>query len=117
MTAIERQPSRLARMARVLGFRLARHSERESGSAGPPIAVEGLGMPAWMPRDYSAFAREGMMRNPIVYRSIRMISEAAASVPLLLYEGEHEIEEHPLLDLLRRPGGGQTTTDFLEAWY
>src|SRR5690606_38679657 len=117
MTAIERQPSRLARMARALGIGRARNDEQKAGSSAPLIAVEGLGMPAWMPRDYSAFAREGMMKNPIVYRSIRMISEAAASVPLLLYEGEHEIEEHPLLDLLRRPGAGRTTADLLEAWY
>src|SRR5690606_31090160 len=117
MTAIERQPSRLARMARALGIGRARNGEQKAGSSAPLIAVEGLGMPAWMPRDYSAFAREGMMKNPIVYRSIRMISEAAASVPLLLYEGEHEIEEHPLLDLLRRPGFGRTSTDLLEAWY
>lgn len=117
MTAIERQPSRLARMARALGIGRARNGEQKAGSSAPLIAVEGLGMPAWMPRDYSAFAREGMMKNPIVYRSIRMISEAAASVPILLYEGEHEIEEHPLLDLLRRPGAGRTTADLLEAWY
>src|SRR5690606_31290729 len=80
-------------------------------------AVDGLGMPAWMPRDYSAFAREGMMQNPIVYRAIRMISEAAASVPLLLYEGDRELDEHPLLELMRRPGSGRTSADLLEAWY
>ena len=39
------------------------------------------------PRDYAAFAREGFMQNAIVYRSVRMIAEAAASVPLLLYDG------------------------------
>lgn len=83
----------------------------------PLVAVEGLGFPAWMPRDYGAFAREGMMQNPIVYRAVRMISEAAASVPLLLYEGERELDEHPFLDLLRRPGSARTTADLLEAWY
>ena len=35
-----------------------------------------------------------------------MIAEAAASVPLLLYQGDEEITEHPLLDLLARPNPG-----------
>jgi HK97 family phage portal protein len=46
-----------------------------------------------------------------------MIAEAAASIPLLLYEGANEIEEHPLLGLIRRPSLDHTGTDFLEAWY
>ncbi len=118
MTAVERQPSRLARMVRALSLRPGAESAgRKASSAAPLIAVEGLGQAAWMPRDYTAFAREGMIQNPIVYRAVRMISEAAASVPFLLYEGEREIEEHPLIELLRRPGPGRTTTDLMEAWY
>ncbi len=35
------------------------------------------------------------MQNPIVYRSVRMVAEAAASIPLLLYEGGEEHEAHP----------------------
>ncbi len=71
----------------------------------------------WSPRDYSAFAREGFMQNAIVYRSVRMIAEAAASVPLLAYDGDDELEQHPLLNLLARPSPDHTATDFLEAWY
>ena len=56
-------------------------------------------------------------RTPILYRAVRMIAEAAASVPLLLYQGEEEIAEHPLLDLLARPNPGATAPDLLEAWY
>jgi len=86
-------------------------------ATGPLIAYQNLGEPVWAPRDYSAFAREGFMQNAIVYRSVRMIAEAAASIPLLLYEGANEIEDHPLIDLLRRPSLDHTGTDFLEAWY
>ena len=57
------------------------------------------------------------MQNAIVYRCVRMIGEAAATIPLLLYEGEHEIEHHPLLDLIRRPSLDHTGTDFFESWY
>jgi HK97 family phage portal protein len=57
------------------------------------------------------------MQNAILYRAVRMISEAAASVPLLLYQGDEEITEHPLLALLARPNPGATAPDLCEAWY
>ncbi|HET6390781.1 phage portal protein [Hyphomicrobium sp.] len=92
-------------------------ANKKGTSTGPLIAYQNLGQPVWAPRDYAAFAREGFMQNAIVYRSVRMIAEAAASIPLLLYEGANEIEDHPLLDLIRRPSLDHTGTDFLEAWY
>ncbi|AHB49047.1 portal protein [Hyphomicrobium nitrativorans NL23] len=92
-------------------------NEAKASAAGPLIVLETLGRPVWTPRDYEAFAREGFMQNAIVYRAVRMISEAAASVPLLLYEGDAEIEQHPLLDLLARPSVDHTSADFLESWY
>ncbi len=95
----------------------ARLAEAKASAVGPLLAWEPLGQPVWAPRDYSAFAREGFMQNAIVYRSVRMIAEAAASVPLLLYEGDEEIERHPLLDLIAHPSPDQTTADFLEVWY
>jgi HK97 family phage portal protein len=81
------------------------------------LAWETLGQPVWSPRDYHAFASEGFMQNPIVYRSVRMIAEAAATIPLLLYERGYEHEQHPLLDLLARPSLDHTGTDLLESWY
>jgi HK97 family phage portal protein len=84
---------------------------------GPLVALDTLRQPVWAPRDYSAFAREGFMQNAIVYRSVRMIAEAAASVPLLLFDGETELSEHPLLDLIARPNPACSAPDLLEAWY
>ena len=84
---------------------------------GPLIAFDTPRQPVWAPRDYAAFAREGFMQNAIVYRAVRMIGEAAASVPLLLYEGADEISEHPLLDLLARPNPVCSAPDLFESWY
>src|SRR5262245_11231455 len=84
---------------------------------GACFPLDRLAAPAWAPRDYAAFAREGFMQNPVLYRAVRMVAEAAASVPLLLYQGEEEIAQHPLLDLLARPNPGASTPDLLEAWY
>ncbi|MGH1418207.1 MAG: phage portal protein [Hyphomicrobiaceae bacterium] len=84
---------------------------------GALFAFEPMGQPIWSPRNYNAFAREGFMQNAVVYRSVRMIAEAAASVPLLLYRGGEELSDHPLIDLVAKPNIDCTAPDLLEAWY
>jgi HK97 family phage portal protein len=81
------------------------------------IAFHAQGEASWTRRDYATLAREGFMRNPIVHRAVRLIAESAASIPWLLYEGNGEIEAHPLLDLLERPNQRQAGATFLEALY
>jgi HK97 family phage portal protein len=93
------------------------HANAKSSATAPLIAFESLRQPVWTPRDYHALAREGFAQNAIVYRCVRMIAEAAASVPLLLYEGDEEIEDHPLTQLIARPNPAQCGPDLLEAWY
>lgn len=91
--------------------------ETKASRTGVYVALQGAGQPVWSPRDYAALSREGFAKNPIVYRSVRLIGEAAASVPLLLYQGTDELSEHPLLDLLSRPNAQESGPDFLEAVY
>ena len=89
----------------------------KSSATSPLIALHHTGQPIWSPRDYSAFAREGYSRNPIVYRAVRMISEAAASIPVRLHEGPHRLDAHPLLDLLAQPNAMACGPDLMEDWY
>ena len=87
---------------------------KKASRAGPLIAFEHLRRPVWTPRDYTAFANEGFMQNAIVYRCVRMIAECVATVPLLLYDGDQEIEDHPLKDLIRRPNAHESYPDLLQ---
>ena len=80
-----RIPAALARL--MPGF-VRRPDTTKASATAALLSINSLGQPVWSPRDYAAFAREGFMQNAIVYRSVRMIAEAAASVPLLLYEGD-----------------------------
>jgi len=101
---------------RLLGGRQAA-PEAKASRTGPLIALHGQGRAVWTPRDIASLAREGFMKNAIVYRAVTMISEAAASVPWLAYEGEAERPDHPLLALLARPNGRQSGTAWLETLY
>lgn len=95
-----------------------RAPETKASAAAPALAVlHHTGRPRWTPRDYGALARQGFTRNPVVYRAVRMIAEAAASVPFVLYEGRAELDTHPMLDLLARPNPAQTGTALLEHAY
>lgn len=91
--------------------------EAKASRVGRLMTIEALGRPVWTPRDYASLAQEGFTRNPVVFRAVRMIAEAAASAPFLLYAGDHEIVRHPLLELLRRPNPSQSGASFMETVY
>lgn len=91
--------------------------EAKASQTAKLIAWATGGQPVWTPRDYASLAREGFTKNPIVYRSVRMVAEAAASVPLYLFDGSKELDEHALLNLLQRPNGAQCGPDLFESFY
>jgi len=91
--------------------------EDKASKVGAIIALHTAGRPVWTPRTYAALARAGFMKNPVVYRAVRMVAEAAASIPWLLYEGATELDDHPLLQLLKKPNAHQSGADLLEALY
>jgi HK97 family phage portal protein len=102
--------------SRLLGRRIA-VPEAKASRTGPLLALQGQGRAQWTPRDLAALAREGYMKNAVVYRAVTMIAEAAASVPVLAYRGEAEAPDHPLLALLARPNRRQGGAEFLETLY
>lgn len=94
------------------GFFSAPQSQpSETKAAQPLIALQLCSDAHWTPRNFSALCREGFARNPIVYRCIRLIAEAAASVPLKL-EGDTSASE-----FLTRSSIMSSSTETLEAFY
>ena len=57
---------------------------------------------------------EAFRRNPIVYRCVRMIAEAAASIGLQVEEHGVLSDTHPILSLLRRPNMRHSGVDWLD---
>jgi HK97 family phage portal protein len=68
-------------------------------------------------RDYAGLAREGFLKNAIAYRAVRLVAEGAASLPLLVYEGDAERDPHPLRELLARPNPRADGATLFEALY
>jgi HK97 family phage portal protein len=60
------------------------------------IALTTGGRPQWTPRDYGALASEGFAKNPVAYRCVRLIAEAAASTPLAVFVEGQRADDHPL---------------------
>jgi HK97 family phage portal protein len=79
------------------------------------VALTLVGRPVWTPRDYAALAREGFQKNAVVHRAVRLVAEAAASVPLSLMRGGRALAEHPLSALLSRPNAREGGQRFLES--
>ena len=105
----------LEHIMNIFAGRAAAPPDRKLSRTGPLVAVYAGGRPVWTPRDYAALAREGFLRNAVVFRCVRLIAEAAASVPFVLSDGGREFADHPLLDLLSRPNARQGRAAFLES--
>ena len=89
--------------------------EAKASRTGQVIALQSGGRARWTPRDYSALAREGYVKNAIVYRAVKLVAENVGSCALLVEEGAQTRDRHPLLDLIARPNPRQDGAQFLEA--
>lgn len=94
-----------------IGFGRSEVKESRAGAA----MVMTPGQAAWSSRNYAAFAHEGYRKNVVAYQAINRISDAAASVPWLVFKGDKELSEHPLLDLLKRPNPMQSGAQYVRA--
>jgi HK97 family phage portal protein len=66
---------------------------------------------------YQDLAKEGYLKNAIVYRCVNEISKGASSVPFIIKAGDQIIEQHPLIDLLNRPNPLQSYSEFFNSLF
>ena len=91
--------------------------EQKASATGPVIAYQGSGRVAWSPRDVVSLTKTGFLGNPIGFRAVKLIAEAAAALPLILQDRDRRYDLHPLLDLVSRPNLAQGRAEFFEAVY
>lgn len=89
----------------------------KASKAGPAIHMQTLGRPTWTPRDYAKLSKESYQMNAVSYRCVRLVAEAAASMPFLVFENNKELTEHPFLKLMKRPNPFQSRQEVLVSLY
>jgi len=66
---------------------------------------------------YQDLAKEGYMKNAIVYRCVNEISKGAGAVNYMVKSGDVVLENHPLIDLLNRPNPLQSYSEFFNSLF
>lgn len=84
--------------------------KREAKSAAPLVAISDLRAAQWS--GLGQLTREGFERNPVAYRCVRMIAEAAGSVGFRAVGAEQELAQ-----LIAQPNAEQAGPDLLETFY
>ena len=89
-------------------------SRQELKSAGhlewPLVALSEPRAASWGSREAGALTRDGYLKNAVAYRCVRMVAEAAASIPL-------KCANENVARLMREPMPEAATAGFLEAVY
>lgn len=66
---------------------------------------------------FKDYATEGYQQNAIVFRCVNEIANGAAAIRFRVYQGDVELESHPLIDLLDRPNPMQAGVEYFQALY
>ncbi|MGR3435050.1 MAG: phage portal protein [Shimia sp.] len=90
---------------------------QKASATGPVVAYHSSGRVAWSPRDAVSLAKAGFTGNPVGFRAVKLIAEAAAALPLILQDEATRYDAHPILSLIRHPNPAQGRAAFLEALY
>ncbi|MEO1138586.1 MAG: phage portal protein [Pseudomonadota bacterium] len=91
--------------------------EQKASATGRVAAWHSAGRVAWSPRDTATLTRTGFAGNPVGFRCVKMVAEAAASLPLVLQDDAERYAVHPILDLVRSPNPAQGRAELFEALF
>ncbi len=91
--------------------------EAKASAAPPALAFHGAGRAAWSSRDAATLTRVGFVSNPVAFRCVKLIAEAAAAVPIVVQDALRRFDAHPVLDLLAAPNPGQGSAHLMESFF
>ncbi len=96
---------------------VAEPPEAKASATGRVAAWSTQGRVAWTPRDTVSLTKAGFGANPVGFRAVRLIAEAAAALTVVCQGQGQRYDQHPVADLLARPNQAQGRADFLETLY
>jgi HK97 family phage portal protein len=91
--------------------------EAKASATGRVVAFATSGRVAWSPRDTVSLTRSGFQGNPVGFRAVKMVAEAAAALPLVVQDADRRYDLHPLGALMSRPNPAQGRAELFEAIY
>jgi HK97 family phage portal protein len=89
----------------------------KASATGRLVAQLSTGRIAWSPRDTVSLTKQAFVGNPVGFRAVKLIAEAAAALPLVLQDSETRFATHPILKLIAAPNPAQGRADLFEALY
>ena len=69
--------------------------EQKASATGRVVAWGSSGRVAWSPRDTVSLTKTGFLGNPIGFRAVKVIAEAAAALPLICQDPERRYGRIP----------------------
>ncbi len=91
--------------------------ERKASAAARLVNAVAGGHVSWSPRDTLSLTQAGFASNPVGFRAVKLIAEAAAALPLVVQDTCQRYDRHPLLALITRPNPAQGRAELFEALY
>ena len=100
-------------------LRKAMFGQQMQVKEAPKVYVSGGSMFSGHSRkdNFKSYATEGYQQNAIVYRCVNEIANGAAAIPFKVYQGDIELEQHPLISLLNRPNPTQAGVEYFQGLY
>ncbi|KQI69812.1 portal protein [Loktanella sp. 3ANDIMAR09] len=92
-------------------------TEVKASATGKVVSWATQGRVAWSARDNASLTRAGFASNPIGFRAVKLIAEAAAALPLVTQDRLQRYDAHPVQTLINRPNAAQGRAELLEALY
>ena len=81
------------------------------------VAFQAPGRAAWSARDSATLTRVGFLGNPVAFRCVKIVAEAAAAVPVVVQDADRRFDVHPVIELLAAPNPGQGGAALMESFY
>lgn len=91
--------------------------EAKASATGRVVAHMSAGRVAWSPRDTVSLTKQAFTGNPVGFRAVKLIAEAAAALPVVLQDATMRYADHPMLKLITQPNPGQGRAELFEALY
>lgn len=83
----------------------------------PMVMMQNVGYGYRKKEKYDDYVKEGYQENAIVYRCVNEIASGASAISFKVFDGDTELDAHPVIDLLQRPSPLMAGVEFFHCLY